>query len=747
MTTDLPRRRAAHSRRRFLAPLPAAAFAVLLGLSCAAPVHAAVAEDVPPELSLAAAARGVLRPGTALTTTLTIENVSDQPLEGSTAVLELGRAPLDGREELRAWLGGDDADVELTPVGSEAAEEVAAGETGTVGFTIAAGHDELAELDPGVYPLRARFDGGTADSVVVVADEAEPVGIVVPITAPVAARGMLDGAALETLTAADGALTAQLEAVAGTEAILAVDPAIPAAIRALGDNAPLSAVEWLEDLMLLSNDRFALQFGDADVAAQLQAGLAAPLQPLTLEGYLQRETAPGPSPTPTESPANVPDGEADEFALEDLLDIGDAEGSLYWPSPGNATSDVIEGLRAADPEAVTLTPSDATAEGADGGVVPAPGATSGGGAALVYDVAASRAIDTVARADAESERDAAAATASAELWFAGREAGDAPVLVALDRADATTYLDTSADADADADGEAEEDTTPLGVQLGEAMDVVGLSAAVDPQRLRDLLDAQPARITPSALAPDADRVDFLAELADAEERVGVTATVLDEPETLIGLVRAEALQALGVGWDGRGPQWREVLGQFRENTRERANAVGIQDPDPVNLISAGANLPVWVRNDLPYPATVTLLARPTDPRLDVADMVPVTIQPRSVQAVQVPVEARVGSGDVGIELSLKSPTLADIGPHQTVEVTVRADWERIGIVVLGVLVVGLIGIGIVRTVRRERRRRRGQDAAADATHAAPDESGAQTQDAADPQHQDAAGTDRKDPDA
>ncbi|WP_203136656.1 DUF6049 family protein [Microbacterium sp. JZ31] len=741
MTTDLPRRRAAHSRRRFLAPLPAAAFAVLLGLTCAPPVQAAVTEEEPPELSLAAASRGVLRPGTALTTTLTIENVSDQALEGSTAVIELGRTPLDGREDLRAWLGGDDADVELTPIGSGTAEDVAPGETGTVGVTIAAGHDELGELGPGVYPLRARFDGATAESVVVVADEAEPVGVVMPITAPLAGGGMLDGSALETLTAPDGALTAQLEAAAGSEAILAVDPAIPAAIRALGDNAPLSAVEWLEDLILVSNDRFALQFGDADVAAQLQAGLSAPLQPLSLEGYVQRETAPDPSPTPTESPASVPDDETSELALEDLLDIGDAETSLYWPAPGHATADVIDGLRAADPEAVALTPSSATAEGADGGTVPAFGETAGGGVGLVYDAEASRAIDAVARTDGAQERDAAAAAASAELWFAGREAGDAPVLVALDRDLTTGYLDAQNEAEADAG--AEEVTSPLGVRLSDALDVVTLSTAVDPQGLEDLLGGEPAAITPDETAPDEERVDFVAELADAEERVGVTATVLEQPETLTGLVRAEALQVLGVGWDGRGPQWRDVLGQFRENTRERANAVGIQDPEPVNLISAGANLPVWVRNDLPYPATVTLLARPTDPRLDVADMVPVTIQPRSVQAVQVPVEARVGSGDVDIELSLKSPTLADIGPRQTVEVTVRADWERIGIVVLGALVVGLIGIGIVRTVRRERRRRRPQDAAA------PDgaDTDSETQDVAGPRAQDAADTDRKDPDA
>lgn len=726
MTTDLPRRRAAHSRRRTLAPLPAAALAVLLGLSCATPVQAAVTEEEPPDLTVAADSRGVLRPGTSLTANLTIENPSDQALDGATAVLELGDAPLNDRDALRAWLRGSDEGLELTTVGTEAGEDVAAGATGTVEITIPAGHDLLTGLAPGVYPLRARYDGTTAESVVIVPGGAHPVGLVLPITAPAGAGGMLDAARLEVLTGPDGNLTALLDAAAsGSETVLAVDPAIPAAIRALGDTAPLSAIEWLERLMLLPNDRFALQFGDADVAAQLQGGLTEPLQPLSLEGYLTRQPEPGPSPTPTESPANAPDDEGGaeaEIALEELLDIGDADDSLYWPAPGHATGAVIDGLRAADPDAVVLTPSIATAEGTDGSTVAAPGVTAGGGAALVYDTATSRALDAVARAEDDAARGALVATAGAELWFAAQDVGDRPLLVALDRG-----LGTEA-ADPDSDGT--EAPAALDARLSAAIEVVALSAAVDPQELDELLSVEPARITPAEREPDEGRVGFVAEIAEAEQTVGVTASVLEDPEALTGLVRAEALQVLGVGWVGRGSLWREALEGFRERSRVRADAVGIQDPTPVNLLSAGADLPVWVRNDLPYPATVTLLARPDDPRLDVRDMTTVTVQPRSVQAVQVPVEARVGSGNVDIELSLRSATGETIGPRQTVEVTVRADWERIGIVILGALVVGLIGTGIVRTIRRTRRRRAeeaadgaSQDAAtpADPTRKDPDE--------------------------
>jgi len=160
---------------------------------------------------------------------------------------------------------------------------------------------------------------------------------------------------------------------------------------------------------------------------------------------------------------------------------------------------------------------------------------------------------------------------------------------------------------------------------------------------------------------------------------------------------------LSVGWDGERSAWEDAVAAFRERTGERANAVGIEPPATVQLISAGANLPVWIRNDLPYEVTVTLVARPDDPRLDVVEFTQVVAQPSSSTTIEVPVEARVGNGDVDIELSLLSPEGELIGPVQTVEVTVRADWERIGIIVLVALVVGLIGTGIVRTVLRRRR--------------------------------------------
>ena len=76
---------------------------------------------------------------------------------------------------------------------------------------------------------------------------------------------------------------------------------------------------------------------------------------------------------------------------------------------------------------------------------------------------------------------------------------------------------------------------------------------------------------------------------------------------------------------------------------------------------------------------------------------------------QVPVQARVGSGDVNIALQLRSPTSVQIGAPQVVEVSVRAEWEGIGITVLAILVGAFVVLGVIRTVLRLRARRRADD--------------------------------------
>jgi hypothetical protein len=118
-----------------------------------------------------------------------------------------------------------------------------------------------------------------------------------------------------------------------------------------------------------------------------------------------------------------------------------------------------------------------------------------------------------------------------------------------------------------------------------------------------------------------------------------------------------------------------------------------------------------VRNDLPYPVNLVLYVTPDDLRLDVQRANPLIAQPSSNTRVEVPVQARVGNGDVTLDLQLRSRASVAIGDPESVEVSVRAEWETFGLAALGIVVGALLLFGVVRTVRRIRARQRGKDAA------------------------------------
>ncbi len=198
----------------------------------------------------------------------------------------------------------------MTPVGTATFAAVASGDSEVTGIVVAPDDPALAGRAPGVYPLSASYESPegtvTSTSAMIVPSEGAAevgIGVVVPITAGATAEGLLTAAELTDLTGPNGYLTDELDAVEGTASILAIDPAIPAAIRVLGTAAPASATEWLARLEALPNSRFALQFGDADVAAQLQSGLSRPLRPLSLQYAMSpADFAPTDTATPSPSP-------------------------------------------------------------------------------------------------------------------------------------------------------------------------------------------------------------------------------------------------------------------------------------------------------------------------------------------------------------------------------------------------------------------------------------------------------------
>lgn len=646
--------------------------AVLAFLTVGVPVPAAQAAA--PQVSSAltfhvAAEDDGVATGGALRIALSVVNQTSTTVPAAPAALAVGRAPLLSRAAVASWLDGSST-TSLRRVGEAQLATVPALSSVSATSTVDVGDD----LAPGVYALRATYASSqgtlTARGVWIVSDEGVgQIAVVVPITAGPLTSGLLSTDELAALTADTGSLRTQLDAVTGTGAVLAVDPAIVAAIRVLGTTAPASATEWLDDLLALPNSRFALQFGDADLATQLDAGLAAPLTVPTLTPSIVAAGVAQPTPDPTATPGT---DEVPEPDVASLTDIGPSRAGVSWPADGTAGPDLLEWLDAQADDPLTIVASN-TVSGEDG-----VRARAGDAELLVHDAAVSEALRTASTAPRRIDRSAALATATA---FASFTAADTPLLVTVGRAD---------------------DRTPLALRTAvraavglDGRGTIGLDALATA--------GSDTTVTVDAVEPDDARAGVLERLLDDERALTRFASILEEPAVLTAPERAAILQLIGTAWRERPGAWAVAVDGHAEATDATLDAVQIVPSPDVNLLGSSAPLTFSVRNDLPWPATVVLVTEPNDPRLVVQQTTEVAAGAEQTTRVDVPVEARVGSGESSIDLHLRSASMVPIGGTTTIVVTVRAEWETVGIAVMSVLVGGLLVLGVIRTVLRLRR--------------------------------------------
>lgn len=664
----------------------ALAFGLIAAPHLAVPMAAdAATDDTDDEgtvsISLTTGLHGVIELGSPLTATVSVDNGTDQELAAGRVTVELNTTPLADATALATWLDSGTASGSFTTLGTEASEAVSASDSSSTSISATAA--ALGDLPAGVYPIRASLSGDptvgptTATSVLIVdSDATRQITVLVPITATPADGALLTVEELTDLTAPDGALTAQLDGVAGTSSVLAVDPLIPAAIRALGTAAPASATDWLTRLESLSNERFALQPGDADATVQAHASLPELLAPLPLAPFLDEsnfvQTDGGTTPTPSPSPSPTP-SEPELPSDEELMAIDAAEPGILWPVGDVQAADltVFDTYLEAEGEgtgATTILPSTALTSTASALI------DADGHRVLAMDAVASETLSAAAAEVDDAAREREIATAIAQLTYTGSSGS---VLVGLDR-------DETRSADA----------------LRET--ILSLSAFGQPTGLDGVLASDAAS---SALEGESSavRAEALQTLLADEKRLTAFSSILDDPLVLLSPERIAIMRIIGVG---AADDFAADTSAHRIATAATLDAVGVQQPSPIQLFTSAAPLPVWVRNDLPWPVNVKLTSQPSDARLDVQPSTEVPAQPASNTRVKVPVEARVGSGVLDVRFELYSPTGVHIGTDQTATVTVRAEWEGIGLGILGGVIGLLLVLGVVRTVLRRRKERR-----------------------------------------
>lgn len=697
----------------------AALTAVALLASAAAPTAAAdaatpasssvrAATDASIAASITTDGAGILSPGQDLVASVTVRNPTSTAYTSGSVKLWYDSEPRSSRNELSSWLSSTAADSDRVDLGHAVVPILEPGSSVVVRVTVPA-----AAVPFGARPTSAVFGIGASVTAGDRAAEARgsvtwypggaatrsEIGVVMPIVTPATADGLISAKDLSTYTAPNGLLTRDLDGLQNHSSVtVGIDPMIIASIRVLGNAAPASATAWLDRLSALPNDTFSLGYGDADVTGQLQAGLPAPLQPTALgyaidpKNFATTPTAIGEPPTPTATRAPTPTPTATPApgagpnlpTLDRLLAWNYSLDGIAWPGDGTTRAADLAPLAAAGLKTVIVSGSNTNAAKLDS--TPNAPTRSGSSTLAVSDQRLSDALRQAVSAPSDVAWNSAMSKLNAQLQLISSESSTPRhLLIALDRSWPSS-----------------------GTQLQRTLDSLFSNPWSAPATFSAVLASQQSSelaLTDSR-EPDS-RIDAIHTLLQDEKSLDDFSTILTDPSTLTGRTRAQLLTLLAVSWQSPRSDWTAAVAQSRGATVRTLHAVHILPTENINLVSAQGSIPFTVSNGLgSEEATVVLSASPSNSRLEIDQPTTKTIPQNSRATVLVPVKAKVGNGQVVLGLQLYSPTGVPIGDPSSVTVEVHADWEGIGALIFGGLVVLLFAFGIVRNILRRRDQRR-----------------------------------------
>ncbi|KQS13933.1 MULTISPECIES: DUF6049 family protein [unclassified Rathayibacter] len=699
---ERPRRRRAVPQ--LLRSTGAAALSIAL-IALATPAHAETPEATPQASSssvtatVGAANDGVLLPGQDLQLSISVRNGTTESIDGARVEVTLDSGTLDSRDELDDWLDGESED-EGSPAGDGADLRLLPSGSAQVTLTIPAAaipfSADPSALGSHAVAVTVTSPGGTiatARNAVELTDgvpeERETgVSVLVPLTVPDTSDGLIPVETLQDYTQSTGTLSRQLDSVIGRAVTIGVDPRILASIRILGDSAPDSALAWLDRLESAPNEVFALPYADADVAAQAQSGLSTLLTPTSFDYAIDSTLFAEPASTGTPSPAtSAPAPEqGDELptrpTTESLtaFDWSPTVGSLAWPddltvrgadlavyAASGMNRTVISSANLALPTSV----STATTASIDGRDV------------VVADSALSSALDDAVGSPTDSEWRARMTTVTAGLAAVQRDGETPDIVLALDRGAAID-----------------------GARLSQTLDAIDALPWAEGTSLAVALTVPQTPGVTVVDAPESEqRLGSVSDLLTAAARVEAFSAVLTEPELLSGKRRNDLMALLAVTWREDEAGWGEAVAASADLTVSTLSSVSIEASDSILQLSHDSSIPVYVRNDLPWPVSVRIQASTSNAVLDIdeASVEPTMIDARSQGRVLIPVKARVGNGETSLRMQLTSLDGTAIGTPTSVLTSVRADWETVGTLLLGIVLVVVFGAGILRNIRRRRR--------------------------------------------
>lgn len=638
----------------------------------------------------APASGGVLRPDEALLVSGTVTNSTAQPLNALVATLYVSSSRMVTRAAMADWLAGESSFADSRrgdALGQVQIPELGVGQTRTFSLAVPPGSLAFMLGETGAFPFEVHVTaGGVAvasqhGAVTWVPDGFVPrvnLAVATPLNAPRSSTGLVDAETLEALTAPNGQLYNQLQMAMLHTVALGVDPMIVASIRLLGDSAPQSARDWLEQLEDAPNDVFTLSYADSDQLLLHQAGIKEPLTPLSFPEA--ENVAPTPQETPEQegsTPAATSDADTEPVPGDPVTMRTTIDG-LAWPARALESEDGLDFLRDGGFTRTLLSSSEVSRNS-----VATPNATVGKHHVTVSDDQVSMLLRAAAEAPSDVEWAAAVANLAATLAVAAAQNPGSTVVATFARV-----------------------VSPNARLMGNTLNTIKALPWVNSTTLKNALNAAPVSgSVTDRLKDDADDSDHLLltkELISSENTLTEFSSVADDPTKVTGPQRLSLLALVSAIWAGDSSGWDAAARQHLADNEAMLASIHIPEGSFINFPLEKGNLPITVRNELSFPVTVYVTARAERAILKITDpWVELKIEANSQTKVFIPVES-IANGEVLTTVSISSATGVQVSKPTIVTLNVQAGWETTATVVLAVIVLLLFGAGIWRTILRRR---------------------------------------------
>ncbi len=242
----------------------------------------------------------------------------------------------------------------------------------------------------------------------------------------------------------------------------------------------------------------------------------------------------------------------------------------------------------------------------------------------------------------------------------------------------------------------------LEARLSELLDVPW----VHPVTLKGMLSSPASGLPRDQLNdfPSTESVATATILKPLEEALSKASSVLaaatsEEAENEEAEASALRATAAGLNQEAR----KHLAAEAVTRLEAVAEVVSIVPSSTVNVMGKNVSFPVTVTNSGAVGLNLLIGLEVTDSRLSAPEWVSATVPAHGSVTVQVPVTA-VGAGQVGVLAVAKTTEDATLDVSSEIKVNVRADWEDTGTWIAGGALVALFVFGLVRTIRRGRRR-------------------------------------------